>query len=141
MTKVVAGEKYRAFNSKSGTSTRGAWEFVSVADEKGHFETTIYVQNVPSGVQKGGEFVVEKILSVKNGMKKSKNSDKWFPETSIEAIITPCAPTTSFGEAFEAGAFTEIPGTPAGDPWAGVDGSSQKTPWDDYGVDEGELPF
>lgn len=148
MVSVSKGKRLHGKDFRSGTSARGPWEMVHVTDEKGQNEVTIWFNNVPSGMTaSGGDFVVKEILEVKNGKRKSKTTDKWFPSVDFEIIAEVCQPDTTFDDAVAAGdvTFEDVGGgfsvaTAGTDPWAEVT-TQERMPWDETELDPGELPF
>ena len=87
MTKLTKGERYTASTFKSGTSEKGDWEMVKVADSNGKNEITIFPASVPSGVTHNGDFILKDIVEVRVGFRKSKKDDKWYQETNITAEL------------------------------------------------------
>ena len=73
---------------------------VHVTDDKDNCEITCWINNCPSGFEKGdGYFIVNNIRQVKYGKRKSKTTDKWFDSIDVELDISPCKPDTSFDDA------------------------------------------
>ena len=87
MTAVKKGERYTATTFRNGTSERGDWEMIKVADANGKNELTIFPSNLPSGVTQNGDFVLKDITEVRVGFRKSKKDDKWYQETNITAEV------------------------------------------------------
>lgn len=86
-TMVKCGEVYTADFAKSGEKDGKVWEMLKVNDVgKGRRDITIWVNNAPSGVQKGSRFTIEKIESTKWGARKGKD-DSWRDEVSINADV------------------------------------------------------
>ena len=138
MTRIEVGARLRGKDFKSGQSARGLWEMVHVTDDKDNCEITCWINNCPSGFEKGdGYFIVNNIRQVKYGKRKSKTTDKWFDSIDVELDISPCKPDTSFDDAmsdtdvpFEVGRFETGTGEPGKDPWEDVT-TQEKLPWDD----------
>lgn len=118
MTELVAGQVYTARLVRSGVSQRGAWEIVTVSDKKQKNDVAIFPRNIPTGVVEGGQFKLEQILSIKNGMRKDK-TDHWQHNVSCEAVITPIA--SEFDTGLAGGGDVDWSDlTDTGDPWADI---------------------
>ena len=90
MILIEKGGIYRAARAKSGSSNRGDWELVAVADENNSKRTQTIFIATPTGIREGQMFKVLEIVSFKNGWKKDQNGE-WKPEASITAEIEPIA--------------------------------------------------
>lgn len=88
MTVIEAGKNYVAKKQRIGTSSRGDWELIAVADGRDRNEIQIYANNRPSGVKEGQQFNVERIVQVRWGWRRDRN-EKWQPTCSIDAIVHP----------------------------------------------------
>lgn len=86
MNILEVGQSYTANRAKSGSSSRGDWEFVSVVNERGKEEVTIWVDNTPSGVTEGGKFKIVEVT--KFGVTNRKDKDgNWRQEPSFTCKI------------------------------------------------------
>ena len=86
MTKLTVGERYTAGKFRSGESRNGAWELLTVADEKGKNEISIFPSNIPVKGRDGCDFVVKSIGEVKFGFKKGTDG-VWHPQCSVSAEV------------------------------------------------------
>lgn len=98
MIEVKPGSVFTASVHKKGVSQGGEWEFVSIKEEKGRKTMTVWASNIPSGVEEGQPFIVEKIDRVKYGSRKV--ADKWFDEVTITAVIKPAVGVPSAPSTF-----------------------------------------
>ena len=87
MTTVTIGEVYHSKKFRSGSSSNGPWELMSIVDDKGKNEVTIFASNIPCGGSDGCHFKLTKIDEVKFGMRKNKNDDKWYPSVTVQAEV------------------------------------------------------
>jgi hypothetical protein len=95
MVRIQKGLTYTAKMVRSGVSSRGDWELIKVSDERGRRDITIWPENKPSGVQDGGQFVVEEITEVSYGAR--KRNDKWVEDVGVSAIVRPTSTPKDFG--------------------------------------------
>ena len=117
MTELVAGQVYTARLVRGGTSTRGAWEIITVSDKKQKNDVAIFTRNCPSGVVEGGQFKLETICSLKNGMRKDK-TDHWQHNVSCECIVSPIA--SEFDTGLAGGGDVDWSELQGDDPWADI---------------------
>ena len=89
MNSIKPGETYLALRHRVGEE----WELLSVRDENGHFEITLYVTNRPCGVLEGQSFRVAEISGVSYGSRKNQ-SGEWLPCVRVFARVEP-APAVS----------------------------------------------
>ena len=61
MIKIIPGDVYHADRFRSGTSGKGAWEMVVVKGTTGKEEQVLWITNLGTGLQEGGEFRVKSI--------------------------------------------------------------------------------
>lgn len=88
MNRITCGKIFKAENYRQGTTEKGKdWELLSVVDENGKNEISIFPVNVPCGVLKGQEFLLESIESISCGHRKG-GDDKWFQTVSVNAIVS-----------------------------------------------------
>lgn len=84
MNSIKAGETYTALRHRTGDD----WELISVRDDKGHFEITLYVSNRPSAVEEGKRFSVTKIRGLSYGSKQNAGGE-WIPYVRAYAEVSP----------------------------------------------------
>ena len=106
MNKLRSGEVYTAVKSRKGQSRMGNWELLLTTDERGKNDIAIFVRNLPSTVNEGDTFRIDRILSVSNGFRKGED-DKWQPAIAIDADVT-VVERAAFKPAEEADAEMEI---------------------------------
>ena len=87
MNKLQSGEVYTAVKAKSGKSRMGNWELLLTMDANGKNDIAIFVRNIPSTVNEGDTFRINKILSVSNGFRKGEE-DKWTQAIAIDAEVS-----------------------------------------------------
>lgn len=115
MNRIEAGKVFTAARTRTGTNSNGKnWELIVTQDERGNNDIAIFVANMPSNVKEGGNFRIDKILSVSYGNRKD-NDGNWRANISVNAVVTA---VESHGE------FT----------------SREKGQWEEI-KDDGQLPF
>ena len=73
MVEIQPGGVYRAAMVKSGTTDRGEWQLVKVADEKRKSGgATFFVSNPVPGLAEGDSFRVDSVVTMKWKAKQSK---------------------------------------------------------------------
>lgn len=87
MNKLQTGESYTAVKAESGKSRIRDWEMLLTKDANGKNDIAIFVHNIPSHINEGDTFRINKILSVSNGFRKGEE-DKWTQAIAIDAEIT-----------------------------------------------------
>ena len=88
MNKLETGKIYTAARHRTGTSANGSWELIATTDERGNNDIAVFASNIPSGVEEGGKFRIEKITAVSYGNKKDQ-SGNWRASISINAEVSP----------------------------------------------------
>ena len=127
MNQLIVGGRYHAHHRKTGFSDKGPYELYSVFDDKDKNEITVFITNAPTKMpDSGGDFVLGKIKTIKNGARKSSQG-VWFQNVSIEAEVTYIEPDKSFDDA-------------GGSPWEDMPDQPEAAPWDSVAEEE-ELPF
>lgn len=93
MIRIEVGNVYRCFRFRSGASSKGRWEVVTVVEPdkfgKNRQELTIFPANLPSGVQENGQFVVKRILNVTRKKKKDKEGNWTQVDVTLTAEVEP----------------------------------------------------
>ena len=121
MTELVKGEVYTAHLVRNGTSSRGAWEMITVTDERHKNDVVIFPRNCPSGVKEGKKFNLVEIVQIRNGMRKDKN-DKWQHNVTCEAIVQPIESEFDTGLAGQSDVPWDEMASDAGNPWDDLEG-------------------
>ena len=87
MVELKKGEIYDAKFVRSGEGGNGAWRLIALKDDRTRKEITIWAENPDTcGVEQGGKFRVDEILSVKLSARKDKN-DVWHDTISANAKV------------------------------------------------------
>ena len=86
--KIEKGKNYKAVKARQGESSRGPWEFVTVQDQRGKNEITLFVVNTPSGIAPNQRFKVTDIMSVSLGARRGSD-EKWYQSYSADVVIEP----------------------------------------------------
>ena len=87
MNQLKIGNIYAAAAHKQGENKNGAWESLTVRDERSKNPITVFVENIPSGVSENGRFRLERITNVSFG--KRPVEDGFIAVSSIHAFVTP----------------------------------------------------
>ena len=88
MNNLKIGAVYTAKNHRTGTSTAGDWELLTLCDENGKNPISVFVDNQPSGIGEDLQFRIQKVNTLSFGKRKDSNGD-WFPNCNVHAIIEP----------------------------------------------------
>lgn len=88
MNKLQTGESYTAVKAESGKSRIRDWEMLLTRDANGKNNIAIIVKNIPSHINEGDTFRLDKIISVTTS--KARVTRRWFWEQAIaiEAEVT-----------------------------------------------------
>lgn len=87
MNKLQTGENYTAVKAESGKSRIRDWEMLLTRDANGKNNIAIFVKNIPSHINEGDTFRLDKIISVSLGFRKGEG-DKWEQAIAIDAEVT-----------------------------------------------------
>ena len=85
-------------------------------DDGGHCDIAVFTTNHPCGVEEGGAFRIDRILSVSYGNRKDSAGD-WRASISVNAAVSPIAAPEAIAEIAakkaakkrNTGAFTVLP--------------------------------
>lgn len=91
MNRITNGKTYKADDFRAGCTEKGKnWEMLTVLDENGKNGISVFPINVPCGIEKGDEFLVESIESISSGFRKGSD-EKWYATTSVNAVVSAAA--------------------------------------------------
>lgn len=88
MNRITAGKIFTAARQRSGSGSKGKWELLVTQDEQGSNDITIFVGNMPSNVREGGQFRIERIISVSSS-KRQDGEGRWYTNITVNADVSP----------------------------------------------------
>ena len=77
-------------------------------DEQGSNDITIFVGNMPSNVREGGQFRIERIISVSSA-KRQDGEGKWYTNITVNADVSPVETHEEFIAKTAGQSWEEVP--------------------------------
>lgn len=108
MNRITAGKVFTAARQRSGSGSKGKWELLVTQDEQGSNDITIFVGNMPSNVREGGQFRIERIISVSSA-KRQDGEGKWYTNITVNADVSPVETHEEFIAKTAGQSWEEVP--------------------------------